>query len=111
MSKAVLCTGRRREFEGDEEVFHVTVAYGLMEIRLRAFRLCKGLTNLSFLEGSAITTIGRNAFARSGITTLQGIEGVRKIEHYAFWMARTCAPSRAWAARRWAAAASPTAPC
>ena len=84
MSKAVVCTGRAREFEGDEEVAHVTVNDGLAEIADAAFEGCEGLKNLSFLEGSAITTIGDSAFAGSGINDLQGMEGVRKIGKWAF---------------------------
>jgi hypothetical protein len=73
------------EFEGDEEVYHVTVADGLTAIKYQAFFGCKGLTNLSFLlKGSAITTIGMYAFASSGIITLQGMEGVKKIGMSAF---------------------------
>jgi hypothetical protein len=62
----------------------VTVADGVTEVKLFAFRGCKGLTNLSFLKGSAITTVGRSAFVRSGIITLQGMERVRKIGSCAF---------------------------
>jgi hypothetical protein len=74
------------EWDGDEDVTDVTIADGVTEIKDQSFCGCKGLNNLRFLEGEGVTTIGSNAFARSGITTLQGIEGVRKIEHYAFWM-------------------------
>jgi hypothetical protein len=63
----------------------VTVADGVTEIKKCAFRGCTGLTNLSFLEGSAITTVGEDAFERSGITTLLGVEGVRKIGVGAFY--------------------------
>jgi hypothetical protein len=92
------------EWDGDEEVAHVTVSDGVTEIRVMAFHGCTGLANLSFLEDSAITTVGEQAFKQAGIMTLQGVEGVRKIGNDAFFMARTCAPSRAWAARRWASA-------
>jgi hypothetical protein len=85
MSKAVVCTGRAGEFRGDEEVTHATIADGLVEIRYAAFWGCKGLTNLSFLKGSAITTIGDEAFAHSGIASLQRMEGVRKIGTQAFF--------------------------
>jgi hypothetical protein len=84
MSKAVVCTGREMEFEGDKEVIHVTVADGVTEIKESAFWGCKGLTNLSFLKDSAITTVGIYTFAWSGITTLQWMEAVRKIGNYAF---------------------------
>jgi hypothetical protein len=84
MSKAVVCTGREKEFAGDREVTHVTVAYRVAEMGLRAFEGCKGLTNLSFLKDSPITTIGDYAFSSAGITSLQGVEGVRKIGHDAF---------------------------
>jgi hypothetical protein len=84
MSKAVVCTGREREYFGDEEVTHVTIADEVTEIQLYAFYGCKGLTNLSFLKGSAITTVGQYAFAESGIIILLGIEDVRKIGDYAF---------------------------
>jgi hypothetical protein len=84
MSKAVVCTGREQEFDGDEEVTHVTVAGGVTEIKRRAFAWCKGLTNLSFLKDSAITTVGDHAFQRSGIITLLGMEGVRKFGICAF---------------------------
>ena len=84
MSKAVVYRGRVQEFKGDAEVTHVTVADGLAEIRDKAFRSCKGLTNLSFLRGSAITTVGQYAFSDSGIASLLGMEAVRKIGYAAF---------------------------
>jgi hypothetical protein len=94
MSKAVVCTGAEPtedeegrewgEWEGDEEVTDVTVADGVTEIKVYAFYGCKGLTNLSFLEGSAIATVARSAFNSSGINSLQGMEDVRKIGNYAF---------------------------
>ncbi|GMI28328.1 hypothetical protein TeGR_g10146 [Tetraparma gracilis] len=49
-----------------------------------AFRFCKGLTNLSFLKDSTITTVGHSAFQGSGIAALWGMEGVRKIGANAF---------------------------
>jgi hypothetical protein len=84
MPKAVVCTGREREFEGDEEVTHVSAADGVTETMKLAFFRCKGLTNLSFLEGSSITTVGQQAFQQSGITSLQGMEGVTKLGFCAF---------------------------
>jgi hypothetical protein len=84
MTEAVMCTGIEREFEGDEYVTHVTLAAGLAEINDFAFTNCEGLTNLSFLKGSAIMTIGRSAFSHSGIVTLLGMERVRKIGLSAF---------------------------
>jgi hypothetical protein len=84
MSKAVVCTGRQGEFKDDEEVTDVTVADGVTEIEQRAFWGCLGLTNLSFLKGSAITTVGPGAFARTGIASLQWMEGVSKIGVMAF---------------------------
>ena len=84
MSKAVVCTGREEEFIGDREVTHVTIADGVTEIKPFAFDGCKGLTNLSFLKGSAITTIGKHAFAESGVVALRGMERVRWIGHWAF---------------------------
>ncbi|GMI19407.1 hypothetical protein TeGR_g12130 [Tetraparma gracilis] len=94
MSKAVVYTGADPEegiggdvgeWQEDEEVTDVTIADGVTEIKEAAFHGCKGLTNLSFLKNSAITTIGRGAFARSGITTLQWTECVRKIGYAAFY--------------------------
>ncbi|GMI29068.1 hypothetical protein TeGR_g7521 [Tetraparma gracilis] len=84
MSKAVVCTGRQGEFKGDEEVTDVTVADGVTEIAAVAFEGCKGLTNLSFLGGSAITTVGGSACREAGLTSLQGMEGVSKIGSWAF---------------------------
>jgi hypothetical protein len=84
MPKAVVCTGRVMEFHGDREVTDVTVADGVTEIGEEAFFRCKGLTNLSFLKDSAITTVGLQAFAGSGIALLQWMEGVRKIGDFAF---------------------------
>jgi hypothetical protein len=89
MSKAVVYMGRVVQFPGgefmnDEEVTHVTIADGLTEIKDSAFDGCKGLASLSFLEGSAITTVGVAAFVNSGIITLQWMEGVRKIDSLAF---------------------------
>jgi hypothetical protein len=109
MSKAVVYMGREREWRLDEEVTHVTVAFWVTEIKQQAFGGCKGLTNLSFLKGSAITTVGDGAFERSGISTLQGMEvSSASASSPSAW---TCAPSRACAARRWATAASTIAPC
>ncbi|GMI20975.1 hypothetical protein TeGR_g10514 [Tetraparma gracilis] len=84
MSKAVVCTGREREFAGDAEVTHVTIADGLTKIKDYAFQHCNGLTNLSFLVGSVITTVGKGAFQKTRIITLQGMEGVTKIGRFAF---------------------------
>ncbi|GMI28282.1 hypothetical protein TeGR_g6919 [Tetraparma gracilis] len=91
MSKAVVCTGAEPtgyygggEWQDDEDVTGVTIADGVTEIKRKAFHGCKNLTNLSFLKGSAITTIGYHAFARSGIASLQGMEGVMKIGIWAF---------------------------
>jgi hypothetical protein len=95
MSKAVVYTGADPtyvsddepggEWQGDEEVAHVTVADGVTEIKQQAFYGCTGLTNLGFLEGSAITTVEDNAFVDSGIIALLGVERVRKIGHAAFY--------------------------
>ncbi|GMI40670.1 hypothetical protein TeGR_g14525 [Tetraparma gracilis] len=84
MSKAVVYRGGVQEFQGDREVYHVTFADGVTDIERAAFYDCKGLTNLSFLEGSVITTFEQEAFVRSGIITLLGMEGVRKIGRWAF---------------------------
>jgi hypothetical protein len=91
MSKAVVYTGadptghpRIGEWQDDEDVTHVTIADGVTEIKDQAFEGCKGLTNLSFLKGSAITTIGDWAFEQSGIITLWGMVGVSKIGNDAF---------------------------
>jgi hypothetical protein len=54
-------------------------------IKGRAFKGCKGLTNLSFLKDSAITTIGDNAFRESGVVSLQWMEGVGTIGYFAFY--------------------------
>ncbi|GMI27320.1 hypothetical protein TeGR_g5551 [Tetraparma gracilis] len=91
MSKAVVYTGNVNEFQdNDVNEFqdHVTVAVGLVKIETGAFRNCKGLTNLSFLEGSAVTTVGHWAFERSGLITLVGMEDVRKIGKCAFYMCK-----------------------
>ncbi|GMI38236.1 hypothetical protein TeGR_g3668 [Tetraparma gracilis] len=96
MSKAVVYTGAEPpppppggwdpvgEWQDDKEVRHVTVNDGLMEIKEHAFDGCTGLASLSFLKGSIITTVGKKAFARSGIVALHGMEGVRKIGYAAF---------------------------
>ncbi|GMI23370.1 hypothetical protein TeGR_g146 [Tetraparma gracilis] len=94
MSKAVVYTGADPtydsddepvgEWQDDEEVTDVTIADGVMEIKEQAFWGCAGLTNLSFLKGSAITTVGVAAFLQSGIITLLGMKGVRTIGSYAF---------------------------
>jgi hypothetical protein len=84
MSKAVVCTGMECEFEDDEEVNHVTVADGLTLVARRAFDGCTGLKNLSFLEGSVVTSVEYYAFRSSGIITLLGMERVWKIGNYAF---------------------------
>jgi hypothetical protein len=121
MSKAVVYTGtvpvadedgeREGEWQDDEEVTDVTIADGLTEIKTCSFYGCKGLTNLRFLKDSAIMTIGGNAFQDSGTISLQGMEDAKNISAAPpSPAARTCAPSRAWAARRWATPASPGAP-
>jgi hypothetical protein len=94
MSKAVAYTGADPtedelgdplgEWQDDADVADVTVAGGVAEIKNYAFRGCKGLTNLSFLKDSAITTVRQLAFSSAGIITLQGMERVRKIGHSAF---------------------------
>ncbi|GMI22850.1 hypothetical protein TeGR_g4467 [Tetraparma gracilis] len=81
MSKAVVY---RWGFRVDREVTDVTVADGVTEIGGHAFYGCKGLTNLSFLKGSAITTIRDHAFRDSGIASLQGMELVTKFGKYVF---------------------------
>jgi hypothetical protein len=75
------------EFQQDVDVTDVTVADGVTEIKEKAFHLCKGLNNLSFLKDS-ITTVGSSAFAQSGIITLLGMEDVRKIGNWAFTNSR-----------------------
>jgi hypothetical protein len=91
MSKAVVYTGEEEEFAEDQEVTHVTVRDEVIWITYMAFYGCKGLTNLSFLEGSVITSVGDYAFSRSGIITLQGMDNVRKIGEAAF---RACGDLR-----------------
>jgi hypothetical protein len=93
MSKAVVYTGAeptaaadgelRGEFQ-DKDITDVTIADGVTEIKGLAFYSCTGLTNLSFLKGSAITTVGDHAFWKSGIASLLGMESVRKIGDCAF---------------------------
>ncbi|GMI32980.1 hypothetical protein TeGR_g13954 [Tetraparma gracilis] len=94
MSKAVVYRGadptldeygvKLGEWEDDEEVYDVTFADGLTEIKEYAFKGCKGLANLSFLKDSSITTVGDSAFERSGIASLQWMERVRKFGHCTF---------------------------
>jgi hypothetical protein len=72
------------EWQDDQDVTDVTVADGVTEIKDYAFWGCTGLTNLSFLRGSAITTVGQYAFSDSGIASLLGMEAVRKIGYAAF---------------------------
>ncbi|GMI21758.1 hypothetical protein TeGR_g8602 [Tetraparma gracilis] len=85
MSKAVVYTGWKGEWkQEDTGVTDVTIADGVTEIKEYAFYFRKGLTNFSFLEGSAVTTVGESACRGSGIVTLLGMEDVRKIGSYAF---------------------------
>ncbi|GMI21710.1 hypothetical protein TeGR_g14722 [Tetraparma gracilis] len=94
MSKAVVCTGAeptrddgihfKGEWQDDEDVTDVIVADWVTEIKRQAFQGCKGLTNLSFLKDSAVTTVGYGAFWNSRVTSLHGVEGVRKIGFAAF---------------------------
>jgi hypothetical protein len=84
MSMAVIYTGGLHVWVNDKEVNHVTIAAGLTEIREYALYGCKGLTNLSFLKGSTVTTVGRGAFMRSSINSLLGMEHVRKVGDAAF---------------------------
>ena len=94
MSKAVVYTGAEPtedehgnldgEWDGDVGVNHVTVAGEVTVIKEQAFFGCKGLTNLSFLKGSAITTIGGNAFNSAGLINPRGVENVKKIGVGAF---------------------------
>ncbi|GMI28445.1 hypothetical protein TeGR_g14672 [Tetraparma gracilis] len=85
MSKAVVYRGGESEYYGDVKITHVTVRDEVTEIKYKAFYRCKGLTNLSFLEGSGVMTIGEEAFEDSGIITLLGMERVRKIGKCAFY--------------------------
>jgi hypothetical protein len=63
MSKAVVYTGWAGIWDQfDTGVTDVTVADGMAEVQEAAFAGCKGLTNLSFLEDSAITTVGHMRF-------------------------------------------------
>jgi hypothetical protein len=84
MSKAVVYRGGAWEFDGDKEVNHVTVTVGLVTVEEGAFYRCKGLTNVCFLEGSAVTTVGESAFGESGVASLDGMARVRKIGAWAF---------------------------
>ncbi|GMI50565.1 hypothetical protein TeGR_g14123, partial [Tetraparma gracilis] len=94
MSKVVVYTGADPtydsddtpvgEWQNDEDITDVTVADGVTEIKRLAFYRCKGLTNLSFLKGSSITTFGSGAFQESGVASLQGVKRVRWIGHCAF---------------------------
>jgi hypothetical protein len=84
MSNAIVYMGGEEEFMGDREVTDVTVADGVTEIGPRAFRGCKGLTSLSFLRDSAVSTIDWQAFASTRIISLLGIEGVSEIVTGAF---------------------------
>ncbi|GMI27568.1 hypothetical protein TeGR_g6517 [Tetraparma gracilis] len=94
MSKAVVYTGADPtldedgnwvgEWEGDVEVRDVAVADGVTGVKSYAFYGCEGIKNLSFLEDSAITTVGEFAFKELGIVNLLGAEGVRKIGAAAF---------------------------
>ena len=85
-------SGGVREYVGDTEVTDVIiddfdlddVDFVVTEIEEQAFCRCTNLTNLSFLEESAVTTLGNEAFGESGIITLQGMELVRKIGNGAF---------------------------
>jgi hypothetical protein len=85
MSEAVVYRGGVSEWAGDEEITDVIIAEGVMEIKDSSFWGCWGLTNLCFLAGSAITTVGDQAFKWVGIATLQGMERVRKIGKCAFY--------------------------
>jgi hypothetical protein len=73
------------EWLGEEDVTDVTVADGVTEIKPLAFYGCEGLTNLGFLKGSAVTTVGEQACRDSGIIALQGMEGVRNVGFGAFY--------------------------
>jgi hypothetical protein len=122
MSKAVVYTGAdpthvdddnvQGEWEDDEDVADVTVRAGVTEIKLRAFLRCKGLTNLSFLQGSSVTTVGGWAFERSGIASLQGMKGVRMAGFRAFAHCKDLRTIEGLGCEEMGhAAASPTAPC
>jgi hypothetical protein len=89
MPKAVVYRGKgvytgAGEWERNSEITHVVIGHGVTAMKERAFRGCTGLTNLSFLMGSAISIVGVQAFKSSGIITLQGMERVRKIGDRAF---------------------------
>jgi hypothetical protein len=94
MAKTGVCTGAEPSEDGagawedDDDVTDVTIADGVTEIKEKAFCGCKGLTNLRFLKGSAITIVGDAAFERSGIITLLGMEDVREIGYEAFDMCK-----------------------
>jgi hypothetical protein len=95
MSKAVVYTGadpeeledgdHAGEWREDEEVTDVTIADGVTDIKQKAFDRCKGLTNLSFLKDSTVTTVDYYAFRDSSVAALWGMEGVRKLGDMVFY--------------------------
>jgi hypothetical protein len=70
---------------GDEEVTDAAVDLETTEISDASFSGCAGLKNLSFIKDTAVTIVGDSAFEQSGIITLHGMEGVRKIGTHAFF--------------------------
>jgi hypothetical protein len=77
--ETVVYRGGVAEWAGDEEITNVVIAEGVTEVRRSAFNSCIGLSSLSFLGGSGVTTVGPAAFQRSGIVALRGMEGVRRV--------------------------------
>ncbi|GMI34109.1 hypothetical protein TeGR_g5979 [Tetraparma gracilis] len=76
--------GGVEEWRGDKSVTDVRISFGVTEINHWAFSFCTGLTGLEFLRGSGVTAVALEAFKRSGVTSLRGMEGVRRIGFGAF---------------------------
>lgn len=71
-------------FAAHKALKNITIPATLQRIGDGAFTDCKTLTSISFPENSALTTIGKNAFQKSGLTSVNLPSGLTELGAYAF---------------------------
>lgn len=71
-------------FAAHKALKNITIPATLQKIGEGAFTGCKTLTSISFPENSALTTIGKNAFQKSGLTSVSLPSGLTELGAYAF---------------------------
>ena len=63
----------------------VVIPEGVTEIGRQVFQGCTGLTSITLLKGSQLTSIGNNAFYNTGLTDITLPEGLTTIENRTFY--------------------------